>query len=144
MTDSTPRTEADWKRKAELQDAIIEAVRSADGVGGIKAFQAYDDFIEAQARTEALDVRTALTFWAEGWDGMIAIHSDGDECTGLLCGNPEHGWASLAAEPPALDVDVVKMLRRVAGISYCSQTHHEFLGRDAAALLARLTREETT
>jgi hypothetical protein len=135
MTDSTPRTEADWKRKAELQDAIIEAVRSADGVGGIKAFQAYDDFIEAQARTEALDVRTALTFWAEGWDGMIAIHSDGDECTGLLCGNPE---------PPALDVDVVKMLRRVAGISYCSQTHHEFLGRDAAALLARLTREETT
>jgi hypothetical protein len=49
-----PSVEADaawFERRADLQDAIIEAVRNQDGVAGIKAFAAYEAAIRGAAPT---------------------------------------------------------------------------------------------
>ncbi len=133
MTDSTPRTEADWKRKAELQDAIIEAVRSADGVGGIKAFQAYDDFIEAQARTEALD-----EFRDHQHQSSSGTHLFDESCQ----------WCAIL-ETLREPLDVDRLARAIEDHLRETETGPAHWGvpecaQDIAAEYARLTREETT
>jgi len=57
LANPDPATAAgrDYGRLTDLRDAIIEAVQTQDGIGAIKAFAAYDDFIEAEARAP-LDV----------------------------------------------------------------------------------------
>jgi hypothetical protein len=54
-TSETPPASRDYERLNDLRDAIIEAVRTQDGVGGVKAFQAYDDFLHSEATSETPD-----------------------------------------------------------------------------------------
>ena len=55
VSDPTPLTpEKEALRKLQLRSAIIDAVHAQDGVAGVKAFAAYDEFLDA-ARAAAPD-----------------------------------------------------------------------------------------
>ena len=77
---ATPRpdTEAgrDYAAFWKVREALIEAVQSADAVGALKAFAAYDDFLEAEARQQGAAAERerlrALASEAFASDGIAA------------------------------------------------------------------------
>lgn len=65
---TTPRTAAgrDFGKRTELRFAVIDAIRANDPIAGIKAFDAYDSAIEAEARAAALDAFISIVL-DESW-----------------------------------------------------------------------------
>lgn len=77
-------------------DAAREALDAAatTGIGYIEARDAFAAVVRAEVAPP------------QGWQGWW--HTDGDSCTGIRCGNPEHGYESaetLAAHEPGCDTD---------------------------------------